>query len=81
MKRGEGVCQDEHDELEGRLITRGCRSCYIAELVTALNGIVEFIENFVPMTDRRGGLLPHAEDWSDYRHDAYRLIAKAKSKE
>ena len=27
----EGVCSDPHAELEGRRMTRGCRSCHIAD--------------------------------------------------
>jgi len=33
---GDGVCTDEHGELEGRSMTRGCRSCHIADLEARL---------------------------------------------
>lgn len=48
------------------------------EAVELLGNIVEFIENFVPMENRRGEPIDYASDWSDYRYDAHRLIAKAR---
>ena len=62
----EGVCHDEHTELEGKLMTRGCRSCHIgdletriAQLTAALQALADAAEdrlhepNWIPLLNAR----------------------------